>query len=153
MRRSCFTGKFLDKVNTCVKVFQQMLTALDRMGGYLEGDVLSSWLRNVHTEHQTDTRVLPADVRLALPQLDVGVPELQDPDTVDSVRVGARTSCVNTCEGINTAVATAGGCERLRSHIAFMLFFGSRGISRTLVPWMIFSKLVVVTVLPVMRWT
>lgn len=69
-----------------------MLTALDRMGGYLEGDVLSSWLRNVHTEHQTDTRVLPTDVRLALPQLDVGVPELQDPDTVDSVREGARTS-------------------------------------------------------------
>lgn len=92
MRRSRFTGKFLDKVNTCVEVFQQMLTALDRMGGYLEGDVLSSWLRNVHTEHQTDTRVLPTDVRLALPQLDVGVPELQDPDTVDSVRVGARTS-------------------------------------------------------------
>lgn len=64
------------------------------MGGYLEGDVLPSWLRNVHTEHQTDTRVLPADVRLALPQLDVGVPELQDPDTVDSERVGGTHICV-----------------------------------------------------------
>lgn len=43
--------------------------------------------------------------------------------------------------------------EKKDSHIAFMLFFGSRGISRTLVPWIIFSKLVVVTVLPVMRCT
>lgn len=65
-----------------------MLTALDRMGGYLEGDVLSSWLGNVHTEHQTNTRVLAADISLTLPQLDVGVPELQDADAVDSVRGG-----------------------------------------------------------------
>ena len=39
------------------------------------------------------------------------------------------------------------------THMAFMLFFGSRGISRTLVPLTTFSRLVVVTVLPVMRWT
>lgn len=76
-----------------------MLTALNRMGGYLEGDVLSSWLRNVHTEHQANTRVLPAHIRLALPQLDVGVPELQDPDTVDSVRGGTHVG-MNACEGL-----------------------------------------------------
>lgn len=68
-----------------------MLTALDGMGGHLEGDGLSSWLRNVHAEHQANTRVLPAHVRLALPQLDVGVPELQDPDTVDSA--GGTKTC------------------------------------------------------------
>lgn len=77
-----------------VKGLEQALTALDGVGGDLEGDVLSSGLRNVHTEHQANTRVLPAHVRLALPQLDVCVPELQDPDTVDSGRGGART-----CEG------------------------------------------------------
>lgn len=56
------------------------------MGGHLERDVLSSRLRYVHTEHKTNARVFPPDVGLALPQLDVGVPELQDPSTVDSVR-------------------------------------------------------------------
>lgn len=63
-----------------------LLTALDRMRGHLERDVLSSRLRYVHTEHKTNTGVFPTDVCLALPQLDVGVPELQDPSTVDSVR-------------------------------------------------------------------
>lgn len=64
----------------------QLLTALDGMRGHLERDVLSSGLRYVHTKHETNTGVFPTDVRLALPQLDVGVPELQDPGTVDSVR-------------------------------------------------------------------
>lgn len=64
----------------------QLLTALDGMRGHLEGDVLSSRLRYVHTEHEANSGVFPPDVRLALPQLDVGVPELQDPSTVDSVR-------------------------------------------------------------------
>lgn len=79
-----------------------MLTALDGVGGYLEGDVLSSRLRNVHAEHQADARVLPAHVRLALPQLDVGVPELQDPDTVDSGRGrrGRRGGGGRRCEGL-----------------------------------------------------
>lgn len=63
-----------------------LLTALDRMRGHLERDVLSSRLRYVHTEHKANAGVFPTDVRLALPQLDVGVPELQDPSTVDSVR-------------------------------------------------------------------
>jgi len=56
------------------------------MRGHLERDVLSSGLRYVHAEHKTDAGVFPTDVRLALPQLDVGVPELQDPSAVDSVR-------------------------------------------------------------------
>lgn len=64
----------------------QLLTALDGMRGHLEGDVLSSGLRYVHAKHKTNAGVFPPDVRLALPQLDVGVPELQDPSTVDSAR-------------------------------------------------------------------
>lgn len=66
------------------------LTALDRVGGHLEGDVLSCGLRYVHAEHQADAGVFAADVGLALPQLDVGVPELQDPGAVDSVRQETR---------------------------------------------------------------
>lgn len=66
----------------------KLLTALDGMGGHLERDVLSSRLRYVHAEHKADAGVFPADVCLALPQLDVGVPELQDPGAVDSVRTG-----------------------------------------------------------------
>lgn len=76
-----------------MKVFHvQLLTALDGMGGHLERDVLSSWLRYVHTKHQTNAGVFPTDVCLALPQLDVGVPELQDPGAVDSVRRGKYVS-------------------------------------------------------------
>lgn len=65
--------------------YVQLLTALDRMRGHLERDMLSSRLRYVHTKHEANAGVFPTDVRLALPQLDVGVPELQDPGTVDSV--------------------------------------------------------------------
>lgn len=132
-----------------------MLTALDGVGGHLEGDVLSSWLRDVHAEHQANARVLPTHVRLALPQLDVGVPELQDPDAVDSVKGGGgggREHLVSRCGGVVSGGRRRRGA-RSRPHSAFMLFFGSRGISRTLVPWTTFSKLVVVTVFPVMRWT
>lgn len=68
-----------------VEVFQ-WLTALDGMRGCLERHVLSAWLRYVHTKHKADAGVFPTDVRLALPQLDVGVPELQDPGAIDSVR-------------------------------------------------------------------
>lgn len=62
------------------------------MRGHLERDVLSSRLRYVHTKHKTNAGVFPTDVCLALPQLDVGVPELQDPGAVDSVR---RDECVS----------------------------------------------------------
>lgn len=40
----------------------------------------------MHTEHKTNSGVFPTDVCLALPQLDVGVSEFQDPSTVDSGR-------------------------------------------------------------------
>ena len=49
--------------------------------------MLPSGLRDVHPEHQAHAGVLPPDVRLPFPQLDVGVPELQDPGTVDSVEL------------------------------------------------------------------
>lgn len=39
------------------------------------------------------------------------------------------------------------------THTTLMLFFGSIGISNTLVPFTILSMLGVVTVFPVMRWT
>lgn len=48
--------------------------------------MLSTRLRYVHAKHKANAGVFPTDVCLALPQLDVGVPELQDPSTVDSVR-------------------------------------------------------------------
>lgn len=45
--------------------------------------MLAAGLRYVHAEHKTNSGVFPTHVRLALPQLNVGVPELQDPGTVD----------------------------------------------------------------------
>lgn len=79
------------------KVFDVKLTALDRMRGHLERDVLPSRLRYVHTKHKTNAGVFPTDVSLALPQLDVGVPELQDPSTVDSVR---RDKCLRKWKNV-----------------------------------------------------
>lgn len=40
----------------------------------------------MHPEHQPHPRVLPADVRLTFPQLNVGISQLQDPGTVDAAR-------------------------------------------------------------------
>lgn len=74
----------------------RLLTALDGMRGRLQGDVLSSGLRYVHAEHESNSGVFPTDVRLALPQLDVGVPELQDPGAVDSAR---KIKCVKAFIG------------------------------------------------------
>lgn len=45
----------------------------------------------MHTKHKTNSGVFPTDVGLALPQLDVGIPELQDPSTVDT---GRKNKCV-----------------------------------------------------------
>ena len=56
------------------------------MGGHLQGGMMTSWLGYVDPEHQAHARVLASDVRLALPQLDVGVPQLQDPGAVDAAR-------------------------------------------------------------------
>lgn len=60
------------------------LTALDGVRRGLQGDDPSAGLWDVHPEDQPDARVLPADVRLALAQLDVGVPQLQDARAVDA---------------------------------------------------------------------
>lgn len=85
------------KGHMTVEAFQQ-LTALDGMRGRLQRHVLSAWLRYVHTKHKADAGVLPADVRLALPQLDVGVPELQDPGAVDSARRRRKRRGDTVCE-------------------------------------------------------
>ncbi|TNN31316.1 hypothetical protein EYF80_058531 [Liparis tanakae] len=53
------------------------------MRGGLKRHHLASRLRNVDAEHQTHTRVLSSNVRLTVPQFDVGVPQLQDPYTVN----------------------------------------------------------------------
>lgn len=55
------------------------------MRGHLQTDVLTSRLKYVHAKHKSDPGVFPTDIRLAFPQLDVGVPELQDASAVDSV--------------------------------------------------------------------
>ena len=52
----------------------------------MEGDEAAGGLRYMHPEHQANARVLPADVRLPLPQLDVRVAELEDAGAVDTVR-------------------------------------------------------------------
>ena len=64
----------------------QKLTALDRDGGSLQRQHLPVGLGDVHTEHHPNTSVLPPDVCFALPELNVGVPELQDASTVNTAR-------------------------------------------------------------------
>lgn len=53
-----------------------LLTALDRVGGYLqrEGPPVGLW--DVNSEDQSHTCVLPPDVCFSLPQFDVRVSEL-----------------------------------------------------------------------------
>lgn len=43
-------------------------------------------LRDVHAEDEPDAGVLPANVCLALTQLNVRVPQLQNPRTVDAAK-------------------------------------------------------------------
>lgn len=62
------------------------LTALDGVGGHLQRQRPAVGLRDVDAEDQPHPRVLSPNVRLPLAQLNVGVPELQDPSTVDAVR-------------------------------------------------------------------
>ena len=62
------------------------LTALDGVRCSLQGDDPSTGLWNVHPENQPDPCVLSANVRLALAQLDVRIPQLQDARTVDAAR-------------------------------------------------------------------
>lgn len=53
-----------------------LLTALNGVGGYLQGEGPAIGLWDVNPEDQTHTRVLTTDVRLSLAQLDVRVSEL-----------------------------------------------------------------------------
>lgn len=53
-----------------------LLTALDGVGGYLQGEGPAIGLRDMNPEHQPHTCVLPTDVRLPLAQLDVRVSKL-----------------------------------------------------------------------------
>lgn len=62
------------------------LTALHRNRGSLQRQHLPVGLRDVHSEHHADSRVLSAYIRLPLPQLNVGVPQLKDASTVDTAR-------------------------------------------------------------------
>lgn len=62
---------------------ETLLTAFDRMRGGLKRHHLASRLRNVDAKHQTHTRVLSPNIRLTVPQFDVGVPQLQDSYTVN----------------------------------------------------------------------
>ena len=63
-----------------------LLTALDGIGRHLERQRPASGLVEVHAEHHTHTRVLPSDVRLALPKFDVRITKLQDSGAVDSAK-------------------------------------------------------------------
>ena len=53
-----------------------LLTALNGVGGYLQGKGPAIGLRDMNPEDQPHTRVLPTDVRLSLAQFDVRVSEL-----------------------------------------------------------------------------
>lgn len=61
-----------------------LLTTLNGLRCHLERHVLTSWLGNVNTEHQSHTGILPPDVCLTFPQLNIRVPELQNPSAVNS---------------------------------------------------------------------
>lgn len=73
-----------------------LLTTLDGVGGGLQGDGASVGLADVHAEHHPHARVLPADVRLPLPQFDVRVPQLQNSGAVNSDE-GRHSLSVTVC--------------------------------------------------------
>lgn len=79
------TARAVQKVRTRCRR-DGVLTALDGVGGHLQRQRAAAGLRDVHPEHQPHASVLPANVRLPLAQLDVRVPELQDPGTVDAAQ-------------------------------------------------------------------
>lgn len=61
-------------------------TALDGIGCHLQCDKLAAGLRYADTEHQADTCVFTSDIRLAFPQLDIRVLQLQDAHAVDTAK-------------------------------------------------------------------
>lgn len=62
------------------------LTTLHRDGGSLQRQHLPAGLRDVHSEHHADPRVLSSYIRLPLPQLDVRVPQLENASTVNAAK-------------------------------------------------------------------
>lgn len=60
------------------------LTAFDGVGGSLQGHRPAIGLVDVHSKYQSHACVFAANVCLSLAKLDVGVPQLQYPGTVDS---------------------------------------------------------------------
>lgn len=46
--------------------------------------MLASWLGYVHAKYQSYTGILPPNVGFTLPQLDISVPQLQNPGTINS---------------------------------------------------------------------
>lgn len=68
------------------RVTARRLTALDGVGGDLQRQRAAAGLRDVDPEDQPHAGVLPADIGLPLAQLDVRVPQLQDPGAVDAAR-------------------------------------------------------------------
>lgn len=61
-----------------------LLTTLDRVRGHLERQRPAIGLWDVNSEDQPHPGVLPPDVCLPFPQLNIRVSELQDPSTVDA---------------------------------------------------------------------
>ena len=69
-----------------------LLTAFNGIRGDLQRHKLAPRLRDVDTKHQTHACVFPSNVRLAVPQFDVCVSQLQDPHTVNPVKCENRES-------------------------------------------------------------
>ena len=106
------------------------LTALDGVRRSLQGDDPPTGLWNVHSEHQPHPRVLPADVRLPFPQLDVGVPKLQDPRAIDAARRW-RTPLRTDHFSEETRSPTKPPCSVHRSKATASGSHGGRGLQST----------------------
>lgn len=80
------------------------LTALHGKRRRLQPQHPAVRLRDGDPEHNSHPGVLPPDVRLALPELDVGVPQLQDPGAVDAVE--KKTESSGQCEVSESSLAS-----------------------------------------------
>lgn len=71
-------------VPVCVTLVTSILTALYGIRCRLKRHCPAVGLVDEDPEHHSDPGIFPADVRFALPQLDVRVAELQDSSAVNS---------------------------------------------------------------------
>lgn len=67
-----------------IRESSERLTAFNGIRRRLQGHNSSAGFGDVHAEDEPHPGVLPADVRLSLPQFDVGVPQLQNPRAVNA---------------------------------------------------------------------